>query len=372
MKVAIDSGPLSSGHAFRGIGVHTRRLLEEFKLLKDKNIRIDAFDFSSNKEKLVEGGYDIVHYTSFHPHISSIPLVKVGKKTVITIHDLIRLIYPDKYPAGIRGEIRFLLQKYLLRNVDAIITISETSKKDICRFIGVNPDRVHVVYLAPSKFSKNSVNLQGLTLLKKKYDLPKRFVLYIGDVNYNKNIPTLLKACKIAKLPLVICGKQAKELEDLLLDLKNLQGPQDWGRLILGKPHPELAHIYKLSEQIKNDKETIRLGYVSDEELDGIFNLASVYCQPSYYEGFGLSILEAMSRSCPVVATEIQAHVEIADKAALFVDPNNPKDMADKILRVVNDPSLRKFLINSGLSNLKRFSWEKAAKETLEVYKQSL
>src|SRR3990167_6240819 len=138
MKIAIDAGPLTSGHSVRGIGTYTRELLKATGL---KGVDVGKFGL---------GKFDLVHFTSFNPFFISLPYSKPeNTKFVITIYDLITLIYPDHYKPGIRGGINFLINKFLIkRNVDAVITISETSKKDICRFLGISPEKVHVIHLA--------------------------------------------------------------------------------------------------------------------------------------------------------------------------------------------------------------------------------
>lgn len=348
MKVAIDTGTLSSGHAVRGIGVHISELLRALKILRYKGIKI--FEINAKEEDLSK--FDIVHFTSFHPFFVTLPFSRPkNTKFIVTIHDLIPLIYPKHYPPGIRGKFRFLLQKILLKNVDAVITISETSKKDICRFLKIAPDKVHVVYLAPKKIFKPIT-------VQKKYRLPSSFALYVGDINYNKNIPTLIKSCKAADIPLVMCGKNAAEIEKLDLN------------------HSELVHLKEIKKELTNSKKIIRLGFVPDEDLAGIYNLASVFVQPSFYEGFGLSILEAMACGCPVVAAKTQALVEIGEGACLFADPNDPEDMAEKIRFMIYDlPAgkaslgFRNECIRRGLERAKEFSWEKTARETIEVYK---
>ena len=354
MKIAIDSGPLTSGHSVRGIGTYTRELLRavDFK-------GVDVFKADLSK-------YDVVHFTSFNPFFVSLPFAKPhGTKFVVTIYDLIPLIYPDHYRAGIRGRIKFAINKFLInRNVDEIITISETSKKDICRFLGVKPEKVHVIYLAPKTVFGRGGNLKN----SGKYNLPKKFVLYVGDINFNKNIPVLIKACRIAKIPLVIAGKQALDIEDLGIDLRTLKGPMDYVRYLFGKPHPELAHYADLMSVFKNSKDIVRLGFVPDSELVGLFKKASVYCQPSLYEGFGLPVLEAFAAGVPVVASKTQALVEIGEGGCLFEDPKNPKDFALKINRVMQDKTLRSQLIETGKAIVKNFSWEKVAGETMQVY----
>ena len=142
MKIAIDSGLQTSGDAIRGIGVHTRELVDHLKSFKD--IPVDLIDFK--KTDLTK--FDIAHYPLFRPYFLTLPFFRPCKKVVLTIHDLIPLIYPSEYPPGIKGKIKFMIQKFNLRNVDAVITISETSKKDIVRFLGFPPDKIYVIYLS--------------------------------------------------------------------------------------------------------------------------------------------------------------------------------------------------------------------------------
>ncbi len=179
MKVAIDTGPLTSGHSIRGIGVHTRELINTFRKNKDRNIKVEAVNFSESDLSK----YDIAHYTSFRPYNWTIPLSKVCQKMILTIHDLIPLIYPKAYPSGVKGKLRFEIQKLVLANFDAIVTISETSKKDICRFLPVQPNKVYVTYLAPKQiFKKLNSSADQMSKTVGKYKLPKDFVLYISVV----------------------------------------------------------------------------------------------------------------------------------------------------------------------------------------------
>jgi|SRR3989344_2497421 len=366
MKVAIDSGPLNSAHSVRGIGLYARELIKAIGEVKKsyKDLKIDIVDFL----KTNLSGYDIVHYLSFDPFRLSL-LLKKPAKIVVTIHDLIPLLYPKIYPPGIRGKFFYWLQGLLIKNVDVIITDSETSKKDIVRLLGVSPNKVIVINLAPGadfRVIHDKVELDGVV---SKYKLNRKFVFYLGDVNYTKNIVNLIKACDIAKIQLVIAGKHATQVEENIhTNLTNLKGPRDWIRFILGKPHPELRHYVKLEKLFVN-KNVLRLGYVTDDDLIPIFNLATVYCQPSFYEGFGLPVLQAFACEVPVVISKTNCLVEIANGAALIADPNDPKDIAKKLLSLVNDSSLRVSLIRKGRERLKDFSWEKTAKETIEVYK---
>src|SRR5258706_1055650 len=335
MNVAVDARPLASGDSVRGIGVYTRELLRAFKAIKKTVAVLDKGFDNADLAK-----FDLVHFTAFNPFIVSVPFKKPrGTKFALTIYDLIPLIYPSHYPPGIKGLVRLKINKSLIRkNVDAILTISETSKKDICRFFGVNPKIVHVIYLAPRPIFKKME-------IKKRYSLPDRFVLYVGDVNYNKNIPVLLEACKLSDITLVMAGKQAYDIESLDLD------------------HAELKHLKGLDWSNTN-----RLGFVQDNDLAEIYNLASIYVQPSLYEGFGLPVLEAFASGTPVVAAKTQSLVEIADGSALFADSKSPEDFAEKIKSLINNAKLAKELTNKGLTKVKGFTWEKTAKETYDLY----
>jgi len=326
MKIAFSG--MISGDAVRGIGVHTKELIDNLQKLPEIEI--------------VLSGYDVIHYTKFNPFFLSLPLIKPNAKVVLTIHDLIPLIYPKQYPPGIKGKLIFFLQKILVNQVDAIITISETSKKDICRFLAVQPDKVHVIYLAPRKIFR-PITTHNI------FNLPDKFVLYVGDVNYNKNISTLAEAAKIAQIPLVIVGKQAAE--------ENFD-----------RNHIENQSFIQFLDKYSKDKDIIRLGFVEDEDLVKIYNLATVYCQPSFYEGFGLPILEAMACGTPVVAAKNNCHIEIGGDAVLLADPKSAEDLAEKFNMVMKDEKLRHDLITKGFARVKDFSWEKTARETFQVY----
>ncbi len=337
MKVAIDSGPMNSNDSIRGIGFHTKELVKELQKLQNENFKLDVVDFA----KVDLNKYDVVHYQYFRPHAITLPFLKKGKKVIVTIHDLIRLVYPNAYPPGIKGWIKFQIQKFNLRNADAIITISETSKKDIVRFLNIPAEKIYVTYLAPQTPFENSKKF-SIT-----QNLPEKYVLYVGDVNYNKNLLNLAKACKIAKLKLVMAGKQIA-IEEVDNNIEN----KSWKKFL---------------EAYKNDKDIIRLGFV--DEINEIYKKASVYCQPSLYEGFGLPLLESFERNIPVVASKTQALVEIGGNACIYFNPNDPKDMAEKLTEVIKNKNLRDELIKMGKERLKNFSWKKTAKETLQVYK---
>lgn len=334
MKIAIDSGPLSSGHSIRGVGTYTRLLSESIGV---RPVDITNANLSD---------YDVVHFTSFKPYELSIPFNKPsGTKFILTIYDLIPLIYPDHYPSGVKGFMNLLLNKVLInKNIDHVITISETSKKDICRFLGIDPKKITVTYLGPTLDVNYAKNENSPYQIKEKYSLPEAFALYVGDVNFNKNIPNLVKACKKASIKLVIVGKQAAEIEKMNLN------------------HSELRHLKNVDwSNVK------RVGFINGDDLIAIYKLAKVYIQPSFYEGFGLPVLDAFQAKTPVVAAKNQALVEIAEGCALFADPKDYLDIALKI-RMFLDSKAPPSLIKNATNRLSRFTWKNTARETLDVY----
>lgn len=331
MKMAFVGGVHNNLDVMRGIGANTQGLIDGFKSLKPKDFQIVDIPKKA----------DITHVTKFNPFFISIPFRKPSKKVILTIHDLIQLVYPKHYPPGIKGWIKFQINKFLLRkNVDRIITITETSKKDICRFLNVKPEVVEVIYIAPKKVIKKLKPGKWAEDTRKKFNLPKRFALFDHGVNYNKNIPTLIAACREAGMRLAIVGKETENIGKLDLD------------------HPELAHLKSV-----DFSDVIKLGYVSDADLNKLFNLATVYVQPSFYEGFGMPVLEAMTVGCPVIASRTQALVEVAGDACIYFDPNDVHDLANKIKNIDSA------LVKKGFDRVKMFSWEKTARETLDVYK---
>lgn len=344
IKVAIDKKPLESGHKVRGVGFYTKLLSEN--LSKIKGLEIDVV----NLDEVEEGKYDILHYQSFHPYFLTLPRTRKGKN-IVTIHDLIPLVYPNRYPGGIKGKLIFAWQKHLFKNIDAVITVSETSKKDTVRFLGIDKKKIFPVLLAPREIFRKLKHGSWGGKIRKKYKLPKEFVLYVGDVNYNKNIINLAKAVKLAEKPLVIVGKQAANTN-------------------FDRNHTENQSFARFLDKYGEDKNIIRLGFVKDEDLVKIYNLATIYCQPSYYEGFGLPLLEAFACGAPVLASRIQAHVEVGENAAYFMNPKDAADMAKRIKKLFENNKMRDDFAERGYKRVKLYSWKITAKKTAEIYRK--
>lgn len=358
IRVGFDVTPLYSEHKIRGVGFYTSRLINELK----KFNYLEVVEIKNENDK--EQKLDLLHIPYFSPFQITLPMTK-NFPLVVTIHDLIPLKYPNNYPPGIKGKIKFELQKVLIKNIDFIITDSEASKNDIVSLLGIPENKIEIIYLAPDQNHRPLKNEDGWTKekisqLRTKYHLPEKFILYVGDVNFNKNIPSLIKTCKIIKKPLVIVGKQAAA------------PPQD-------PKHIENSDLVWLQDQAnkhkgngESDKFSITLtGFVSDEELTQIYNLASVYCQPSIDEGFGLPVLEAMACGCPVVCSDRGSLPEVAGKAAYLSSPE-PKDLAKAIKKILSNKKLALALRKKGLIRSKKFTWKKTAKQTQKLYRRTI
>lgn len=341
MRVLIDVQPLSSGHAVRGVGMYTRFLTEAL----ERDGKIDVF--RSGLEEIKKP--DIVHYPFFDLFFPTLPFLKKGKKTVVTIHDVIPLLFPQQYPPGKRGSLNFMRQKLALKNVDAVLTDSEASKKDIVFHLGVPQEKVHVVYLAANPFLEPTTEGKA-EKVRKQLDLPKTYILYVGDINYNKNVPQLIKALKYLPrhVHLVCVGKNFVD-----------QDIPEW---------------QAITSQIALSNVTERVHFVPNiltddyETLSAVYSGALVYVQPSLYEGFGLPLLEAMRCKTPVISAKNSSLREVGDKAVLFssTDAENFSENIEMILEM-SDQKRKEFVANASKWE-EKFTWDKTAKETIKVY----
>lgn len=343
MKVAFDISPLKSAHQFRGVGSYTKNLLDALTKLEIPNFSLELI-----KNGKVPSDSDVVHYPYFDLFFLTLPFLK-NKPTIVTIHDVTPLIFPKNFPAGLRGKAKLLLQKKSLASVSAVITDSEVSKRDIVKYLDFPQAKISVIYLAPGEEFRQVGPLKDSRKIREKYRLPKNFVLYVGDINWNKNIPRLVKACEAIKTPLVIVGKQAVE---------KISDPN----------HRENQDLIWLQNYCRSHSSVILTGFVSGEELVMLYNMADVYCQPSFYEGFGLPILEAMACGCPVVAANAGSLPEISGEAALLVDPRDTSSMARAINEVISKRVVRERMVEKGLVWSKKFSWRKTALAVYQVY----
>ncbi len=351
MNIAIDISPLDDSgqgklHRVRGTGFYIHNLKEALL----ENYPNHSYSFFTENDQ-IPSVTNVVHYPYFEPFFLTLPARSMFK-TVVTVHDLTPLVFPADFPSGIKGKIKWYIQKRRLGRINAIVTDSEASKKDIVRFTSIPSERIHVVYLAPSRVYRK-VSSDSFKEIKKKYDLPPKFALYVGDVTPNKNLPRLVEAVKRANIPLVMVGSALVKKD---YDLTN-----PWNR-----------DLKKIQDMISSTSNVYCLGFVPTDELVVLYNMATVFVMPSLYEGFGLPLLEAMASHCPVITSREGSINEVVSDSAYFIDPHDSTSIAEGIAEVFKNEKLQKELVVKGEINMKRFSWKKTAEETLRVYKSVL
>lgn len=348
MRIGIDISPLKTAHQFRGTGTYTASLTKSLQKYDSRN----SYQFFQKNNPLPQN-LNLVHYPYFEPFFLTLPLRK-KYPTVVTIHDLIPLVFPDHFPSGIKGKFKWQIQKWSLKQVAAVIVDSECSKQDVIKLTGFPKENIFVVYLAADEeFKQVTDKREKLLTIKKKYNLPEKFVLYVGDATWNKNLPGLIRAIRAINVSLVLVGKQ--------LTNSNFDRSNPWNK--------DLLEIEKLTEK---DRRVLKLGFVSQEDLVGIYNLATLCAQTSFYEGFGLPVLEAMTCGCPVVTSEISSLPEVAQDAAFYVDPEDISSIANGIGEIYFNTDVQEKFRVKGLSQSRKFSWEKTAQETIAVYEKVL
>lgn len=345
-KVVLDTSPLASGHAHRGIGMYTRQLMSELEEIPELEVeRITAPQTTSAPP-------DLIHYPYFDLFFSTLPWRRPAP-TIVTVHDVIPLLFPQQYKPGIRGTMRFWRQRATLQKVQAVITDSEASKRDIIKYLKIPAQRIHVIYLAASsEFAPSKPEYVKKVL--KRQGLPAQYILYVGDINYNKNIPQLIKSLKYlpAELHLVCVGKNFS--------------PQDI---------PEWQWI---ETQIALSDVAHRVHFVPDlgggdtKELAALYSGAVAYVQPSLAEGFGLPVLEALQCGTPVVCSQNSSLTEIGGPAAVFVEATCEK-IADGVNEVLAwTKTKRSAKVKQGRQWAASFTWKRTAKQTNQVYQQVL
>jgi glycosyltransferase involved in cell wall biosynthesis len=330
IKVFLDSKNHSLG---RGVGIYAQNLREH--LGKINNI------------ELTSENPDIVHYPFFDLFYPTLPIIK-KHKTVVTIHDVTPLVLSNLYPKGIRGHIALYHQKLALKNISAVITDSRNSKEDLVGYLNLPREKIHVVYLATYEMFTQPVVRDKVKKIKNKYHLPDKFILTVpGGPNPNKNLSLLAEASRMLSIPLVIVGKTFKD-----------EG-------LINNPHPELNDLRRL----KQYSHIIFPGFIPTDELPYFYHLATLYCQPSLYEGFGLPLLEAMNTNCLIVSSNTASLPEIYPENTIIFDPYSLNSLTKSLsLALSLKPDEKHKLIISAKLKAKDFNWEKTALETAKIY----
>ena len=281
---------------------------------------------------------DVVHESFYTPA----KFRRHGAKQVFTLHDLSMILFAETHSRDRRMFFNHFFQTRL-SEADAIIVPSYSVKKDLENYGGVDLERVAVIHEGvDSHFYPRSDETVRSVIAR--YDLPSEYLLFVGTLEPRKNLSRLLKALAGTKatLPLVIAGWSG------------------WGDPVF-------------QEELKRlglDKRIYFTGYVDDDELAALYSGAQAFLYPSLYEGFGLPVLEAMACGCPVVSSDAASLPEVVGDAAVTANPFSTEEWINAIDEMVFDGGLRNKMISAGLTRVKDFTWQSAAKSTLELFRE--
>lgn len=293
------------------------------------------------------GGVDI--FWSPHFNFTSLSSQPLGPQKVITVHDLSFLRYPKYFSARKNFWHRSLGVVKTIQKAEAIVAVSENTKQDIIELSGILAERIKVIY-SGNNVTGVKVSDEICQRVKKKFGISGRFILYVGNIEPRKNIAGLIAAFNIIKSA---GGAPDKSLELVLA------GASGWKN----------REIYAAWEK-SPFKDSIKfIGYIDHTEKEVLYSSADIFVYPSFYEGFGFPPLEAMAFGLPVVCSNVSSLPEVVGEAAVLINPYQPEEIAYGILEIWRDNKLRQDLITKGRERARQFSWDKAATEYLELFR---
>lgn len=296
-----------------------------------------------NKEKL-----DLLHVTSAKERI---PTSYKGKM-IVTINDLSALVVPEALPRVRRTRDKAVIS-YMAKKATRVITSSQSVCEGLTKHLQVDAGNMSVIYSGvDQRFFDDGTHTQKVI---KKFDITKKYILFLGTLEPTKNIARLMHAFALFKEERL--QKTGKKYCDHQLVLAGKRG---W-----------LAQEFKqIAKDLGITKDIVFTGYVIGDELLPLFKHAEYFVLPSLYEGFGTTLLEAFATGTPSIAARVGSLPEIAGDAAYFVDPINTKEVAAAMARFSEDEELRESYRQKGLARAQEFDWDKTAKETLTIYKE--
>lgn len=352
LKIGIDVRPMINNPA--GIGYYVKGLVAALSKIDKENLYLlyadKDFEVLSKKsfKKVIVNKKGVFWHLSvyrdaksskldvYHSTHSLLLPIFPFLKTVVTYHDASAVLFPQKHSLRVRI-ISKILFSLAAKRAKHIIVPSEATKRDVINITKISESQISVV--------AEGVNELGVTWNK---DTENPYIFFIGTLEPRKNIDNLLRAYKILK-------ERYNAKEKLII-----AGGKGWLS----------SHLLSLVKSLGISDSVRFMGYVYPKEKEELFSKASVFVFPSLYEGFGLPVLEAMSAGVPVVTSNISSLPEVAGEAAVLVPPNDPEKIAEAIFWILSNEDKSFELSRKGLAQARRFSWERCAKNTLEIYKK--
>ncbi len=286
----------------------------------------------------------------FAPNLNILPK-HILSKTIVTFHDLSFERFPEFFSWKSKLWHWVIRPRLLAQKARAILTVSDSTKQDLKELYGISSSKIKVIPLGKDKSLKmlKGTN-KALKAVKKKYNLPDRFILYLGTIEPRKNIIGIIRAYALLRKTGKFCGYQLV-----------LVGPKGW----------LFKKIFREAKKSSYNKNIFFIGPVQQEERLYLYNLASLFVYPSFFEGFGLPPLEAMTCGVPVIASNRSSLSSVVGEAAIMVDPYRVGEITWAIEEILKDRQLYKELRKRGLVRVKKFSWENTAKGTLKLFRKT-
>jgi glycosyltransferase involved in cell wall biosynthesis len=276
----------------------------------------------------------------FHATEHLLPRLKHAR-SVFTLHDLIFQFDPDSHKPLNIAFLKTMMPRFL-KAADAIIAVSENTKRDAISLYGIPADKIHVIYEGVDPKFTPITNPDRLSQVRAKYHLPDRFILHVGTIEPRKNLPLLFEVATQTREHIVVAGKLGWLTDPILAKVKEL-GVED---------------------------RVTFTGFIDDDDLPALISSANVLAMPSKYEGFGLPILEAMACGTPVVASNAASLPEVGGDAVLYAWPDDVRSWSRLITLTLDDTELRSSLRERGLRQAAKFRWDTMARETADIYRK--
>lgn len=374
MTIGLDIRTLMDKQ-YSGVSEYTFNLVKEILRLDEKNdyklFYNSGRDVSANIPKF-SGRYEIIakrypnkffnyflqkifHYPKidrllgvdlfFMPHLNFIAL-SGGCRSALTVHDLSFLRHPEFFSFRKNFWHKMINVKKLIKNSDLIIAVSQNTKNDLTELLGAEPEKIKVIYSGLGPEFKPISDGEKLREVKLKYQLPEKFIFFLGTIEPRKNLDGLISAYNLLRLE-----PEFREVKLLMA------GGRGW----------ENKNIYQAREKSPFREDIKFLGYVPSADKPALYNSASLFVYPSFYEGFGFPPLEAMACGAPVIASSAASLPEVVGEAGLLADPYDIAGLALAMAKALTEEKLRENLRKKGLARAAEFSWEKTAGEYLEI-----
>lgn len=376
MKVGIELQPCLKNKS--GIGIYTYELMKRLQEHKEIELCGDVFNFMNrnNIEPDLSGLHfkmqvckvfpygvyrriwnyvpipyrilfnrevEITHFFNF------IVPPRIKGKVINTIHDMTYILYPETMDQRNLKRIKDDIQ-YSVDRSDRIITVSESSKRDIIKYLGVEEEKIKIIYpgVDYEKFSRypTAAEIKGV---KEKYNLPDEYVLYMGTLEPRKNIPSIIEAFY-----------QLKQQDDPQVQALKL--------VLAGKKGWLFESIFKKVQELGIEDDVVFTDYVAEEDKTVIYNQARIFVFPSLYEGFGIPVLEAMAASIPVITSNVSSLPEVAGNAGILVEPMDVSAIAQGMYKLLKDKGYCKEIVKKGHEQAEKFNWNKSADSLINIY----